>query len=105
MASIAALMITDDSGFAISGASIFVFAEDRRRWTLPDSRYVRSVVSAPDGRFTIPGLPAGRYYAAALPAVVEGKINEPASLEQIESRATKFTLGDSEHRSLTLRFE
>jgi hypothetical protein len=92
-------------GVPVAGATVIVFAEDRRRWTQPFTRSVRSVLAGPNGAFAISGLPRGRYYAAAVPALIEGKVSEPDDLEALVEGATRFSLGDGERRLLDLRVE
>jgi hypothetical protein len=98
-------IVAERRGLPIPGTTVVVFAEDRRRWTLPLTRFVRTAVSNADGRYAIAGLPAGRYYAAAIPAVIEGKLTEPDDLEGLVPRASRFSLGEGERRTLDLRIE
>lgn len=98
-------LVTDRRGLPMSGATVVVFAEERQRWAAPFTRFVKTAQSAASGAFTIVGLPAGRYYAAAIPAVLEGKSADPEDLEPLVSGASRLTLGDGERRSLNLRPE
>jgi hypothetical protein len=97
--------VVERRGVPVAGATVIVFAEDRRRWTQPLTRFVRSALAGPDGAFAISGLPRGRYYAAAVPALVEGKVSDPDDLEVLVPAATRFTLGEGERRSIDLRME
>jgi protocatechuate 3,4-dioxygenase beta subunit len=97
--------VTESSGVAISGATVIVFSEDRRRRTAPSTRFVASTLAGADGTFLIAGLPPARYYGIALPAVVEGKRVEPDDLQPLESKATRFSLTAGEQRAITLRVE
>ena len=66
-------VVTDRQGVPIPGATVVAFAEDQRRWLLPFTRYVRSALSTEDGAFTITGLAPGRYCAAVVPTLIEGR--------------------------------
>ena len=98
-------LVADRRGLSIPGATVVVFAEDSRRWTLPFTRYVKLALSSSSGTFTIAGLPAGRYYAVAVPALIEGKLADPDDLEMLVPRASRFSLGEGERRSLEIRLE
>jgi hypothetical protein len=97
--------VTDRRGVPIEGATVVVFAEDRRRWTLPLTRFVRSALSTSSGAFLVAGLPPGRYYAAVMPAVIDGRMSDPDELEPLVSRAARLSLGEGERRRLDLRVE
>ncbi|HVJ28463.1 MAG TPA: hypothetical protein VM493_13030, partial [Vicinamibacterales bacterium] len=55
------------------------------------------------GAFRVAALPAGRYFAVALPALSDGEWAEPAHLGTLEARAIGFTLAEGESRTLGLR--
>jgi hypothetical protein len=94
--------IRDDRGNPEAGVGVVVFSEDPRRWRLVLTRVVTSARTTADGRFSFTGLPAGNYYAAAVPTLVDGEWAEPAYLERLRANATAFKLSDGEHRDLTL---
>jgi hypothetical protein len=51
------------------------------------------------------GLPAGRYVAVAQPTLIEGLVNEPDDLEQLEAVGTRLTVTDGQQSSLILRLD
>ena len=86
-------------------ASILVFAADRQLW-YPQSRFFKRTTSAADGTFTIEGLAAGEFLAAAvdtLPGVRNGDDwQDPEYLDTLVVRARPLTLSDGGRASLTL---
>ena len=51
------------------------------------------------------GLPAGKYFAAALDYIETGSERDPDLLERLRERATWVTLGEGEAKSLTLSIQ
>jgi hypothetical protein len=85
-----------------AGYSVVVFADDAARWSYP-SRYVRTARVDDSGRFSIAGLPANeRYYAVAVDHLEEGEEQDTQVLEGLRARATTFSLGEGERRSVAL---
>jgi hypothetical protein len=83
-------------------ASVVVFPADATKWTYP-SRYLRTARATEQGAFRIAGLPPNeRYLALAVDYLEDGEGSDPEFLEAMEGRATSFTLGEVERRSLTL---
>ena len=80
---------------------VIVFPEEAARWTFP-SRFVRTVRADAEGRFRIQGLPPERYLAAAVNYLEDGEEQDAQLLERLRSRATAFTLGENEQRSIRL---
>ena len=95
--------ISDDRGRPQGGAWVIVFSEDPRRWRLIQTRSVTSARADADGTFSFTGLPAGNYYAAAVPVLADGEWAEPENLARLKLTATSFKLSDGESRDLTLR--
>ncbi len=96
--------VSGASGRPAAGASVVVFSTDRDRW-FPQSRFVRRVVAAADGTFTIAGLPGGSYDAIALPVLPSDggdSWQDPDFLEQQLPRVTPVIVRRwRERRSLT----
>jgi hypothetical protein len=82
--------------------SVVVFPDDAARWAYP-SRYVRAVQADDSGRFSIAGLPAHeRYNAVAVDYLEDGEEQDSQLLERLRARATTFSLGEGERRSVML---
>jgi Carboxypeptidase regulatory-like domain len=82
--------------------AVVVFPEDTMRWTFP-SRYIRTTRADSDGRFRVGDLPAGeRYLAAAVPYLEDGEQEDTGFLEKLRTRASSFSLGEGEQRSVVL---
>jgi len=82
--------------------SVVVFPDDSTKWTYP-SRYVRTARADRQGRFQISGLPPGeRYLALALDYMEEGDEQDEQFLDRLRGRATTFSLGEGEQRSIYL---
>jgi hypothetical protein len=95
--------VSNSRGQPAKDYSVVVFARDREKWTLPQTRYVRSAQPDQDGRYKLTGLPAGDYYAIALDYVDFADINDPEFLDRIKDRATSFLMDDGGTRVLDLR--
>jgi hypothetical protein len=95
--------VSNNRGQPAKDYSVVVFARDREKWTLPQSRYVRSAQPDQDGRFKITNLPAGEYYAIALDYVEFGELNDPEFLDRIKDRATTFLMDDGGTKVLDLK--
>jgi hypothetical protein len=94
--------VTDINGAATRDYAVVIFADDSRTWTHRRTRFVVSARPAADGRFTVRGLPAGRYLAVALAQLVDGQWADPENLERLRTLAVPFALADGEARSLKL---
>jgi len=86
----------------LANASVVVFPEDRGKWTFP-SRYVAFADTDSQGRFLIRRLPSGeRYLAAVVDYLDDGDQFDQELLERLRDRATAFTLGEGERKTLNL---
>jgi hypothetical protein len=94
--------VTDIRGAAASDYAVVLFAEDRDLWT-PQSRFVAAGRPDQQGRFSVVGLPPGRYLAAAVDFIETGEEFDPALLNLLQSSATRITLADGETRTVSLR--
>ena len=98
--------LTTRRGTPVPGMSVVIFPEDPRRWEPPlDERYVRSVVADTAGRFSVPGLPAGRYHVATEITQAEGQGAIVPDLALLIPRATPVTLEEGDVRSIDLRVD
>ncbi len=83
--------------------TVVIFPDDPAKWAYP-SRYVRSGRSDQQGQFRIRALPQDpRYLAIAVDYVEDGEASDPQFLEQMKSRAMKFSLMDGESKALDLK--
>jgi hypothetical protein len=84
-------------------ATVYVFGEDRSGWRMASPRTHKSDASE-NGKFSVGGLAAGRYYAIAVaregfrPAANPGE----SFFDLLSKEATPFAIGDDERRTLEL---
>jgi hypothetical protein len=95
-------LVTNSRGDTVKDYSVVVFARDRERLG-PGSRYLRSGRPDQDGRFKVTALPAGSYYAIALDYIEVGDATDPEVLDRLRDKATSFSLGDAEKKTLDLK--
>ena len=95
-------LVTNSRGDPVKEYWVVLFARDsdKRR---PPSRYVRVSRSDQDGRFKLTGLPAAEYLALAVDSVDAGEASDPEFLDRIQTRATRFALGEGETKTLDLK--
>jgi hypothetical protein len=94
--------VADDRGGVVLDATVIAFADDPGKWG-PHSRFIESARPDQQGRFTIRGLPPGRYVAVAVEYVEPGDERDPDVLEAWRERGTPFTLSEGETHVLDLR--
>jgi len=82
----------------VAAGIVLIFVDDPERWH-PHSAYVDTASVDAEGRYTIEGLPPGRYLGIALDAL--GPL-APAVFESLRSRAIRITLGEAERKTLDL---
>ena len=84
--------------------TVYVFGEDRGAWRMSSPRTHRSD-AGDDGKFSVSGLAAGRYYAIAVAREGFRPVANPAEafFELLSREATPFVIGDDERRTLELR--
>ena len=85
-------------------ATVYVFGEDRGAWRMSSPRTHKSD-AGDDGKFSVSGLAAGRYYAIAVAREGFRPVANPgeAFFELLSKEATPFVIGDDERRTLELR--
>lgn len=94
--------VADARGRVVTDVTVVVFADNRERWTA-ESRFIASARPDQEGRFTIEGLPPGRYRAIAVDPLEMGEERDPDLLSGWYEEATVLTLGEGESRTLPLR--
>ena len=97
--------VTTRRGTSVPGMSVVIFAQDPRRWTIPDTPFVRRIPAETDGSFRVNGLPAGRYYAAAVVPQVESPDSSVDDLDVLIARAMQFDLANGEQQAITVRID
>jgi hypothetical protein len=93
--------VVDSRGRQVSAYTVVVFAEDARRWT-PWSRSVRGTQARHGGSFRLTDLPPADYLAIAVSELPLNAWFDAEVLRLLRLRATRFRLGDGEHRALRL---
>lgn len=102
-------MTTEVSGSVQAGNdaatdyTVVIFSEDPAKWTAPTARHIASARPNQNGQFEVKNLPAGDYYAVALEYIAQGDWFNPDILEQLRTRATRFTLDKGEAEVLNLK--
>jgi hypothetical protein len=94
--------VSDDRGGVALDATVIVFVDDPGKWG-PHSRFIESARLDQQGRFTIRGLPPGRYVAIAVGYLEPGEERDPDLLEAWRQGGTPFTLSEGETHALDLR--
>ena len=84
---------TTADGAAAQEVTVIVYAENAALWG-PGSRFVRATRPDDRGRFSVPGLPPGRYRVAAVPLVTEGQWEDPAFLQSLERASLRIELNE-----------
>lgn len=85
--------------------TVVIFSDDPEKWRVPMSRHIRTARPNQHGRFMLKNLPAGSYYAVAVEYLAEGDWNDPDVLERLKGKATRFTLGEGDVKTLELDLE
>ena len=85
-------------------ATVDVFTEDRDGWRISSPRTHKSDTGE-NGKFSVGGLAAGRYYAIAVAREGFRPVANPgeAFFDLLSREATPFVVGDGERRTLELR--
>jgi len=88
----------------LGNAMVYVFGEDRGAWRMSSPRTHKSDAGE-DGKFSVSGLAAGRYYAIAVAREGFRPVANPgeAFFDLLSKEATAFAIGDDERRTLDLR--
>jgi hypothetical protein len=94
--------IRDDNGNADLRGKAIVFPTDRRQWTVDDGRPMRFASARPNGNgvFTIANLPAGEYFAAAVPDAIGNAWQDSKVLETLARSAARVTVAAGDTRSI-----
>jgi hypothetical protein len=94
--------VRDDKGRAAADTSVVVFAEDpEKRW--PGTPYLRSARTDAEGRYTLRGVPPGRYRAVAVAFLESGEESNPDLPTQLDPASTAVILSNGVTATLDLR--
>lgn len=94
--------VTDDHNDAVLDTTVVVFPDEPAKWG-SRSRFIGSARPDQKGRFTIKGLPPGRYIAIAVEYLEPGEERDPDLLEKWRPRGTGFILSEGESHALDLK--
>jgi hypothetical protein len=94
--------IQDANGQPAPEYHVVVFARDKTYW-LPQSRRIRSVRPAADGKYVMPGIPPGEYLITAVTDMEPGEQFDPAFLELLSRSAIALTIAEGEKKTQDLR--
>jgi hypothetical protein len=98
--------VTDARGRPVDSCTAIAFAADRARWGR-QSRYVKAAPCAPDGTFSIPGLPASEYLVAAVDRIQSpngtGEWQDPEVLEALVVDSVRVTLMDGQTATVSAK--
>jgi carboxypeptidase family protein len=96
--------VTDEKGEPPANCTVVLFGEDKAGWFQSSTRFR---VSNPgrDGRFSLKGLRAGRYYLIAVPVdrALNSQSVDAAAIERLFKDATPLVLGEDEQRVVDLK--
>jgi hypothetical protein len=92
--------VNDASNQPAPGATVIAYSVDERFWT-PESRRIRAVRPAADGKYSLKDLPPGDYHLIALPDVEAGRWFDPAFLRAL-STSTLFTVAEGSKLTLDI---
>jgi hypothetical protein len=96
--------VTTPAGTPVPDATVIVFSAESSLWG-PASRFVRAARPDNDGRFTVDGLPPGKYLAIARDLVIDGQWEDASFLQSLLKNATKVELGESAKETVKLSVE
>jgi hypothetical protein len=94
--------VVDDRGRPTAEATVVVFPEDPK-FVNPAARALRTIRPDAGGRFTVSGLPAGRYHAAARDYVEAGQQFDPVFLDELKRDAPSFELLEGSSANVSLK--
>jgi hypothetical protein len=85
--------------------TVLVFPADRRYWTDPDAarRRFRAAAIDREGGFNVGSLPAGQYFALAVPDEQAVEWQDATKLEGLSKRAITIALVDGDTKTITVQ--
>jgi len=94
--------VTTTKNAPVTDFTVVLFPPEADRWGAR-SRFVHVTSADQSGRFTISGIIAGTYLAAALDYMEPGEETNPEFLEKLKSSATSVRIAEAETKTLTLK--
>ena len=94
-------LVTNGRGDTVKDYWTVVFARDHDKWA--SGRYIRTSRGDQDGRFKLTGLPATEYFVIAVESLDPSEVSDPEFLARLETRASRFSLGEGETKTLDLK--
>ena len=85
--------------------TVVIFSDEPEKWRVPTSRHIATGRPNQQGQFVVKNLPAGSYYAVALEYIPQGEWNDPEVLERLRGKATTFSVGEGEVKTLDLKLD
>jgi hypothetical protein len=95
--------VTAADGALLKDCTVVVFAESPELWRVPLTRWVAGARPDQEGRFKMPNLPPGTYYAIAVDYLPTGEWGDPDLLDRLRPKARRFTLTEGAAQTLDLR--
>ena len=95
--------VLNAQGRPAPGSSVVVFSTDPTFWVQGTRRLPAPARAATDGTFRFAGLPAGTYYAAALPDVDQAALSDDVFLTQLAASAVRVTLAEADKKVQDLK--
>jgi hypothetical protein len=93
--------VFEAGGMAATSATVVIMVDDPQKWG-PHSRFIRRVRTNASGRFTIQGLPAGRYIGVALQYLLAGDEGNPELLTRLRPLGQALMLDDAGSSAVTI---
>ncbi len=97
--------VKGSDGQPVKDYTVVIFSDDEQKWMLPRTRYVTGTRPTQEGRFQVKNLPAGSYYAVAVEYIGQGEWGDPELLDRLKDKASRFTLGDGDTKTLDLKMQ
>jgi hypothetical protein len=93
--------VVDAAGRDVPNYVAIAFPEDQQRWT-PLTRAIASIRPDQQGRFSLRGLPPGRYLVAAVDYLQSGQERDLKTLERLGPRASAVVLAEGGTQNVTV---
>ncbi len=95
-------LVVDRNGRHLGGYSVVLFADDQTRWT-PSSPFLREERSSQTGQFQMKNVPAGDYFAVAVPDLPFRAFTKADVLAQLQAIAARLSVNEGEQKVISIR--